>query len=120
MEKKTRVSSSKPSESLSLDGRMPAEVPLGKGNRPSNSESQTPAPISEVALDLKGQSEKEETNEIQVVTEEEPWRGSLARSRWWKTHLWWERLWGSCCTGPHPTGAGCPAGKPGSSGDWRR
>uniref|UniRef100_A0A673TWY6 Uncharacterized protein n=1 Tax=Suricata suricatta TaxID=37032 RepID=A0A673TWY6_SURSU len=47
-----------------------AEVPQVKGNVPSNGEPQTPAPSSEVALDLKRQGEREETNEIQVASEE--------------------------------------------------
>lgn len=44
---------------------------------PGNSKFQTPAPSSEVVLDSKRQVEKEEINEIQVVTEEEPQRDRL-------------------------------------------
>lgn len=47
-----------------------AEVPPVKGNVPSDGEPQTPAPSSEVALDLRRRGEKEETNEIQAVGEE--------------------------------------------------
>ncbi|XP_077004746.1 Golgi membrane protein 1 isoform X2 [Tamandua tetradactyla] len=54
-----------------------AEVPEGKGNLPSNTEPQILIPSSETALDLKGQGNKEETNEIQIVSEEELRRGSL-------------------------------------------
>ncbi|XP_045154552.1 Golgi membrane protein 1 isoform X3 [Echinops telfairi] len=49
-------------------GPPQAEEPQGKGNIRSNVEPQTPAPSSETALDLKKQ---EETNEIQMVNEEE-------------------------------------------------
>ncbi|XP_040476122.1 Golgi membrane protein 1 isoform X2 [Ursus maritimus] len=49
-----------------------AAVPQVRGNVPSNGEPQTPAPSSEVALDLKRQGEKEETDELQAVSEEEP------------------------------------------------
>uniref|UniRef100_A0A8C9DQV6 Golgi membrane protein 1 n=1 Tax=Prolemur simus TaxID=1328070 RepID=A0A8C9DQV6_PROSS len=51
-----------------------AEVPQGKRNTPSDGESQRPTPSSEVALDLKSRGEKEETNEIQFVSEKEPQR----------------------------------------------
>ncbi|XP_055128060.1 Golgi membrane protein 1 isoform X2 [Symphalangus syndactylus] len=54
-----------------------AGVPQGKGNVPGNSKFQTPAPSSKVVLDSKRQVEKEETNEIQVVNEEEPQRDRL-------------------------------------------
>ncbi|KAI5757741.1 GOLM1 [Gulo gulo luscus] len=54
-----------------------AEVLQVKGNGPSNGEPQTPAPSSEAALDLKRQGEREETNEIQVASEEELPRDSL-------------------------------------------
>ncbi|XP_003267542.3 Golgi membrane protein 1 [Nomascus leucogenys] len=54
-----------------------AGVPQGKENLPGNSKSQTPAPSSKVVLDSKRQVEKEETNEIQVVNEEEPQRDRL-------------------------------------------
>uniref|UniRef100_G1QUE7 Golgi membrane protein 1 n=1 Tax=Nomascus leucogenys TaxID=61853 RepID=G1QUE7_NOMLE len=54
-----------------------AGVPQGKENVPGNSKSQTPAPSSKVVLDSKRQVEKEETNEIQVVNEEEPQRDRL-------------------------------------------
>ncbi|XP_049510243.1 Golgi membrane protein 1 [Panthera uncia] len=47
-----------------------AEVPPVKGNVPSDGEPQTPAPSSEVAVDLRRRGEKEETNEIQAVGEE--------------------------------------------------
>ncbi|XP_045324966.1 Golgi membrane protein 1 [Leopardus geoffroyi] len=47
-----------------------AEVPPVKGNMPSDGEPQTPAPSSEVALDLRRRGEKEETNEIQAGGEE--------------------------------------------------
>ncbi|ELR52897.1 Golgi membrane protein 1 [Bos mutus] len=59
-------------------GPPQAEVPEARGNVPSHSEPQTPAPSSEVAFDLKRQGEKEETKEIQVVSEEELQRDSLA------------------------------------------
>ncbi|XP_037653874.1 Golgi membrane protein 1 [Choloepus didactylus] len=54
--------------------RAQAEAPEGKENLPSNVELQTRVPSSETALDLKRQ---EETNEIQVVSEEELRRDSL-------------------------------------------
>ncbi|XP_022368236.1 Golgi membrane protein 1 isoform X1 [Enhydra lutris kenyoni] len=57
------------------DADLPqAEVLQVKGNVPSIGEPQTPAPSSEAALELKRQ---EETNEIQVVSEEELPRDSL-------------------------------------------
>ncbi|KAM9700311.1 Golgi membrane protein 1 isoform 2-T2 [Dama dama] len=56
-------------------GPPQAEVPEARGNVPSHREPQTPAPSSEVAFDLK---RREETKEIQVVSEEEPQRDSLA------------------------------------------
>ncbi|XDB53353.1 hypothetical protein AB1E18_006874 [Capra hircus] len=59
-------------------GPPQAEVPEARGNVPSHSEPQTPAPSSEVAFDLKRQGEKEETKEIQVVSEEELQRDSVA------------------------------------------
>ncbi|XP_045879934.1 Golgi membrane protein 1 [Meles meles] len=58
-----------------------AEVLQVKGNVPSNGEPQTPAPSSEAALDLKRQGEREETNEIQVASEEELPRDSLGLPR---------------------------------------
>lgn len=58
-------------------GLAQAEVPKAKENMPSNGEPQTPAPSSEVAVDLKRQGEKEETNDIPVISEEELQRGSL-------------------------------------------
>lgn len=39
-------------------GLAQAEVPKAKENMPSNGEPQTPAPSSEVAVDLKRQGEK--------------------------------------------------------------
>lgn len=51
-------------------GPPPAEVPQAKGNVPSNDEHQTPVPGSEAALDLRREGEKEETNDIQVISEE--------------------------------------------------
>ncbi|XP_058421486.1 Golgi membrane protein 1 isoform X2 [Diceros bicornis minor] len=57
-------------------GLPQAEVPQGKGNVPSNGEPQTPAPSAEAALDSKRQGEKEETNEVQVVSEAELRRDS--------------------------------------------
>lgn len=59
-------------------GPPQAEVPEARGNMPSHSEPQTPAPSSEVAFDLKRHGEKEEAKEIQVVSEEELQRDSLA------------------------------------------
>lgn len=58
-------------------GLAQAEVPKAKENMPSNGEPQTPAPSSEVAVDLKRQGEKEETNDIPVISEEELRRGRL-------------------------------------------
>ncbi|XP_040476125.1 Golgi membrane protein 1 isoform X5 [Ursus maritimus] len=55
-----------------------AAVPQVRGNVPSNGEPQTPAPSSEVALDLKRQ---EETDELQAVSEEEPPKDSPRRCR---------------------------------------
>nr|XP_019605656.1 PREDICTED: Golgi membrane protein 1 isoform X1 [Rhinolophus sinicus] len=43
----------------------------------AQAEVPTPAPSSEVAVDLKRQGEKEETNDIPVISEEELQRGSL-------------------------------------------
>ncbi|XP_009001845.4 Golgi membrane protein 1 [Callithrix jacchus] len=68
---------SKPQPRLQAAGLPRTEVPQGKGKMPSNSKSQTPAPRSEVAVDSKRQAEKEEANEIQVVSEEEPQRDRL-------------------------------------------
>lgn len=51
-------------------GLAQAEAPKAKENMPSNGEPQTPAPTSEVSVDLKRQGEKEETNDIQVISEE--------------------------------------------------
>ncbi|XP_022368237.1 Golgi membrane protein 1 isoform X2 [Enhydra lutris kenyoni] len=60
------------------DADLPqAEVLQVKGNVPSIGEPQTPAPSSEAALELKRQGKREETNEIQVVSEEELPRDSL-------------------------------------------
>ncbi|XP_066113063.1 Golgi membrane protein 1 [Saccopteryx bilineata] len=53
-----------------------AEGPQAKGNMPSRREPQTPAPSSEVASDLRREGEKEETNDIRVVSEEELRRDS--------------------------------------------
>ncbi|XP_007937219.1 Golgi membrane protein 1 [Orycteropus afer afer] len=58
-------------------GSLQAEVLQGKGNVLSNTDPQTPAPSAEITLDLKRQDEKEETNEIQVVSKEETKRLSL-------------------------------------------
>ncbi|KAF6327391.1 golgi membrane protein 1 [Rhinolophus ferrumequinum] len=58
-------------------GLARAEVPKAKENMPSNGEPQTPAPSSEAAVDLKRQGEKEETNDIQVISEEELRRDRL-------------------------------------------
>ncbi|XP_037349597.1 Golgi membrane protein 1 [Talpa occidentalis] len=69
---------SEPQPKLQEAGLPQAEVPQVKGKVPINGELQTPAPGSEVALDLKRQSEKgtADTNEIQVVSEEEVPRDS--------------------------------------------
>lgn len=53
------------------------QVPQGKEHVPSNGESQTLAPTREVALDSKRPGEKEETNEIQGVSQEQPQRDRL-------------------------------------------
>ncbi|XP_004862509.2 Golgi membrane protein 1 isoform X1 [Heterocephalus glaber] len=53
-----------------------AIVPQAKGSLFSKGRSRIAAPPSEVVLDLKGQSKKEQTNEIQGVSEEEPERDS--------------------------------------------
>uniref|UniRef100_A0A8D2DYX6 Golgi membrane protein 1 n=1 Tax=Sciurus vulgaris TaxID=55149 RepID=A0A8D2DYX6_SCIVU len=58
-------------------GLPQAQLPQGKGNVPGKGKSQTPVPSLEVVLDSKRQGKKEETNEIQVVSEEEPQRDSL-------------------------------------------
>ncbi|XP_053512216.1 Golgi membrane protein 1 [Artibeus jamaicensis] len=58
-------------------GLSQAEGPQAKGNMPSNSKPQTPAPSSKAALDVKEKGEKEETNDIQVGSEEELRRDSL-------------------------------------------
>ncbi|XP_070352000.1 Golgi membrane protein 1 isoform X1 [Equus asinus] len=53
------------------DAGLPqAEAPQGKGDVPGDSEPRTPAPSSEAAVDSKRQGDKEETNEVQVVSEE--------------------------------------------------
>ncbi|XP_053432896.1 Golgi membrane protein 1 [Nycticebus coucang] len=57
-------------------GLSQAEEPEGKVHVPSDGKGQVPTPSSEVALDLKSQDKKEETNEIQVVSEESQ-RGGL-------------------------------------------
>ncbi|XP_003783039.1 Golgi membrane protein 1 [Otolemur garnettii] len=57
-------------------GLPQAEEPQGKGHVPSDGKGQVPNPSSEVAVDLKSQDKKEETNEIQVVSEESQ-RGGL-------------------------------------------
>ncbi|XP_036116552.1 Golgi membrane protein 1 [Molossus molossus] len=62
---------SEPQPRLQEAGLSQAEVPQMEENIPSNSEPQTPAPSSEAALDLRREGEKEETNDIQVVSEEE-------------------------------------------------
>ncbi|XP_015416644.1 PREDICTED: Golgi membrane protein 1 isoform X2 [Myotis davidii] len=59
----------------------PAEVPQTKGNVPGNGEPQTPVPSSEAALDLRREGEKEETNDIQVISEEALRRDSQALPR---------------------------------------
>uniref|UniRef100_A0A9L0SSD2 Golgi membrane protein 1 n=1 Tax=Equus caballus TaxID=9796 RepID=A0A9L0SSD2_HORSE len=51
-------------------GLPQAEAPQGKGDVPGDSEPRTPAPSSEAAVDSKRQGDKEETNEVQVVSEE--------------------------------------------------
>uniref|UniRef100_A0A2K5ZYD4 Golgi membrane protein 1 n=1 Tax=Mandrillus leucophaeus TaxID=9568 RepID=A0A2K5ZYD4_MANLE len=68
---------SEPQPRQQAAGLPRAEVPQGKGNVPGNSKFQTPAPSSEVVLDSKRQVEKEEINEIQVVSEEGPQRDRL-------------------------------------------
>lgn len=72
---------SEPQPRLQEAGLPPAEVPQAKGNVPSNDEPQTPAPSSEAALDLRREGEKEETNDIQVISEEELRRDSQALPR---------------------------------------
>ncbi|CAK6444196.1 unnamed protein product [Pipistrellus nathusii] len=59
---------SEPQPRLQETGLPPAEVP--QRNMPSNNEPQTPVPGSEAALDLRREGEKEETNDIQVLSEE--------------------------------------------------
>lgn len=54
-----------------------SEEPQAKANIPSNGEPQTPVPSSETVLDLKRQVEKEETSDIQVLSEGELRRDSL-------------------------------------------
>ncbi|CAK6433910.1 unnamed protein product [Pipistrellus nathusii] len=61
---------SEPQPRLQEAGLPPAEVPQVKGNMPSNDEPPTPVPGSEAALDLRREGEKEETNDIQVISEE--------------------------------------------------
>nr|KAF6484709.1 golgi membrane protein 1 [Rousettus aegyptiacus] len=56
------------------------EEPQAKGNMPSNGEPQTPVPSSENILNLKRQVKKEETNDIQVISEGELRRDSLGLS----------------------------------------
>ncbi|XP_075855189.1 Golgi membrane protein 1-like isoform X1 [Microcebus murinus] len=68
---------SKPQPRLQGAGLPRAEVPQREGNTPSDGESQMPTPSSKVALELKSRGEKEETNEIQFVSEKEPQRDSL-------------------------------------------
>ncbi|XP_047381618.1 Golgi membrane protein 1 isoform X2 [Sciurus carolinensis] len=65
---------SEPQTRLQEAGLPQAQLPQGKGNVPGKGKSQTPVPSLEVVLDSKRQ---EETNEIQVVSEEEPQRDSL-------------------------------------------
>ncbi|XP_054438917.1 Golgi membrane protein 1 [Pteronotus mesoamericanus] len=73
--------SSEPQPRLQEAGLPQAEGTQAKGNMPSNHTPQTPAPSSEVALDLRRESEKEETNNIQVGSEEELRRDSLGPRR---------------------------------------
>ncbi|XP_036289524.1 Golgi membrane protein 1 isoform X1 [Pipistrellus kuhlii] len=61
---------SEPQPRLQEAGLPPAEVPQAKGNMPRNDEPQTPGPGSEAALDLRREGEKEETNDIQVISKE--------------------------------------------------
>ncbi|KAK2503757.1 hypothetical protein MC885_018873, partial [Smutsia gigantea] len=68
---------SEPQPRLREAGQPQADVPHAKGGVPSNSEPQTPAPSFQAALDFKRRVEKEETNEIQVISEEELRRDSL-------------------------------------------
>ncbi|XP_008585794.1 PREDICTED: Golgi membrane protein 1 [Galeopterus variegatus] len=68
---------SEPQPRLQEAGLPQADVPQKNRNVPSTSEVQTPAPSFKVALDLKRGDEKEETNEIQVGSEEEPRKDSL-------------------------------------------
>ncbi|KAM6152215.1 Golgi membrane protein 1 [Erethizon dorsatum] len=73
-----------PSESqprLQGAGLPQATAPQAKGGVSSMGKSQTPEPHSEVVLDLKGQSKKEETNAIQGVSKQEAQRdrGGLPR-----------------------------------------
>ncbi|XP_024416030.2 Golgi membrane protein 1 [Desmodus rotundus] len=73
--------SSEPQPRLQEAGLPQAEGPQGKGNMPSNGKPQTPAPSLEAALDVRGEGEKEETNDIQVGSEEELRRDSLGLPR---------------------------------------
>ncbi|XP_020038761.1 Golgi membrane protein 1 [Castor canadensis] len=68
---------SEPQPRLKEAGLLQAQVSQGKVHEPSNGKSPTPAPSSEVVLDLKRQGKKKETSEILVVSEEEPQRNSL-------------------------------------------
>ncbi|XP_036780741.1 Golgi membrane protein 1 [Manis pentadactyla] len=70
-----------PQPRLEEAGQPQADMPHAKGGVPSNSEPQTPAPSPQAALDLKRRGEKEETNEIQVISEEELRRDSLGPQR---------------------------------------
>ncbi|XP_008140237.2 Golgi membrane protein 1 [Eptesicus fuscus] len=69
---------SEPQPRVQEAGLPPAEVPQTEGNMPSNGEPLTPVPSSEAALDLRREGEKEETNDIQVISEEALRRDSQA------------------------------------------
>ncbi|XP_045696111.1 Golgi membrane protein 1 [Phyllostomus hastatus] len=73
--------SSEPQPRLQEAGLSQAEGPQGKGNTPSSSKPQTPPPSSEAALDVRRKGEKEETNDIEVRSEEELRRDSLGLPR---------------------------------------
>ncbi|KAK1334397.1 hypothetical protein QTO34_005401 [Cnephaeus nilssonii] len=69
---------SEPQPRVQEAGLPPAEVPHTEGNMPSNGEPPTPVPSSEAAVDLRREGEKEETNDIQVISEEALRRDSQA------------------------------------------
>ncbi|XP_006900934.1 PREDICTED: Golgi membrane protein 1-like [Elephantulus edwardii] len=68
---------SEPQPRVQEVGLPQAEVPERRGSTLSNPEWQTPAPTTKTALDLKRQGEKDETNEIKMVSKEEGQRVSM-------------------------------------------